>query len=220
MRHAKPPRARLFTLVELMVVIALIAVIAALLLPAVTKARDKVRTTECSSNLRQVMLATVMYLEANDEVFPPQYGGFDALLYYPNHAEVATVYGNYQCYIEPYAESFDVFMCPSSFQTQANARFAYDYAANVLMDGRNFGFFNNRTINGIKQSVSDWAYVADTNNEWIHMAAPWHIEARHLGRVNVGYLDGHASTLSAGEINSSPRCFGWLMWVGGTITIP
>jgi len=220
MRSTKLQTARLFTLIEMMVVIAIIAVIAALLVPAVTKARDKVRTTQCSSNIRQVMIATLMYLEGNDDVFPPQYWAYDALLYCPNRVETVTQYGNYQCYVEPYAESMEVFMCPSSSQAEPKARFAYDYAGNTLMDGQPAGLFNNRRVNGIKQSTSDWAYTADTNYEWIQMVAPWRIEARHNRQVNVGFLDGHAATLSALEVGTGPRCFGWTSWFGGVITVP
>jgi prepilin-type N-terminal cleavage/methylation domain-containing protein/prepilin-type processing-associated H-X9-DG protein len=209
-----------FTLIELMAVIALLAIIVALLVPAVTKARDKVRTTECSNNIRQVMIATFLYLEGNDEIFPPQHVALGALAYYPDRVETITRYGNYQCYIEPYAESFEVFMCPASHQTEPKARFAYDYGANTLMDTQNVGLFNNRMINGIKQSAPDWAYIADTNYQWIQKTAPWRVEARHLRQVNVGYLDGHASTLTAVEMNTSPRCFGWPVWVGGLITVP
>lgn len=213
------PRTR-FTLVELMAVVALIAILAALLLPAATAARDKVRKTECANNLRQILMAAFVYLENNDDTFPPQRHAYDALVYYPDRTLKVSLGGNYQCYLEPYTETFEVFLCPSSRQAEARARFAYDYAGNTLMDGNAYEMFNDRSINGIKQSASDWAYIADTNYEWIEKTAPWRIEARHLRTVNLGYLDGHADSMTPVQINTSPRCFGWPVWVGGLITVP
>jgi prepilin-type N-terminal cleavage/methylation domain-containing protein/prepilin-type processing-associated H-X9-DG protein len=56
-----------FTLIELLVVIAIIAILAAILFPVFAKAREKARQASCSSNLKQIMLAELMYVQDYDE---------------------------------------------------------------------------------------------------------------------------------------------------------
>lgn len=63
-------RQRGFTLIELLVVIAIIAILAAILFPVFAQAREKARQTSCTSNLKQVGMAILMYTGDNDEMLP------------------------------------------------------------------------------------------------------------------------------------------------------
>ena len=59
-----------FTLIELLVVIAIIAILAAILFPVFAQAREKARQSSCSSNMKQMAIAALSYLQDNDEAFP------------------------------------------------------------------------------------------------------------------------------------------------------
>jgi prepilin-type N-terminal cleavage/methylation domain-containing protein len=106
-------RQRAFTLIELLVVIAIIAILAAILFPVFAQAREKARGAACLSNLKQIGLATAMYLQDYDNCYPSQQrNGVNVNL--PGGPIVYTnTEQNYMDELYPYVRNTRVFTCPS-----------------------------------------------------------------------------------------------------------
>ena len=64
---------KLFTLIELLVVVAIIAILAALLLPALQRARDRAKSINCLSNLKQTYSSLAFYADSNQNRIPAPY---------------------------------------------------------------------------------------------------------------------------------------------------
>src|ERR1017187_396842 len=112
MKSSKPTSAdRAFTLIELLVVIAIIAILAAMLLPALSKAKQKAWTTTCNSNLRQIGLGMKMYADDNREFYPESGGKISW-----NQKDSGTGYYGWLQQIFSYTQSTNLYHCPGNVQ--------------------------------------------------------------------------------------------------------
>jgi len=92
-----------FTLIELLVVIAIIAILAAILFPVFARSREKARQACCLSNVKQLALGTLMYVQDYDETYPYWDRWLDATVM--PLAPPAAVF--------PYVKNVHIFLCPS-----------------------------------------------------------------------------------------------------------
>ena len=125
-----------FTLIELLVVIAIIAILAAMLLPALTRAKDKARKAQCMSNCRQIGAATMVYVSDFREYFP-----FGSRVTGPGLGSVDKPDG-WPMLIMAYIQKLDpnaqpgVYLCPVEKAVVEGAPFQLHFQANrfVLCD--------------------------------------------------------------------------------------
>jgi prepilin-type N-terminal cleavage/methylation domain-containing protein/prepilin-type processing-associated H-X9-DG protein len=105
-----------FTLIELLIVIAVIGILAAILFPVFARARENARRASCMSNMKQIGMGTMQYVQDYDERFPGYGGSTSACWYYNlNPAGSPAIYKttSWAQDIQPYVKSTQIFVCPS-----------------------------------------------------------------------------------------------------------
>lgn len=125
-------RNRAFTLIELLVVIAIIAILAAILFPVFSRARENARRSSCQSNLRQIALGTVQYIQDYDGRYPSATGWSLVNL---NGAQTS-----WADTMQPYLKSTQVLACPSATPKLASGYTSYAMNA-MLADGEKPGYY-------------------------------------------------------------------------------
>ena len=134
-----------FTLIELLVVIAIIAILAAILFPVFAAAREKARQTSCASNLKQLGLGFMQYVQDYDELYPvPVNTGNSTSPYYDLGRGWAGM-------IYPYVKSTQIFVCPSDVIPSGTATISYAYNIAFAQDT---GAQSSQGINGMSSKLT------------------------------------------------------------------
>jgi len=116
-------RKHAFTLIELLVVIAIIAILAAMLLPALSKAKQRAWTIRCSSNLRQIGLGMKMYADDNAEYYPESGGN----IYWNAIDTGGTEKASWMQQIYAEVGNTNVYNCPGNAQLPTDMQGPFNY---------------------------------------------------------------------------------------------
>jgi prepilin-type N-terminal cleavage/methylation domain-containing protein/prepilin-type processing-associated H-X9-DG protein len=193
-------RSKGFTLIELLVVIAIIAILAAILFPVFARARENARRASCMSNLKQIGLGMMMYVQDYDETFPAYAMGTQIWI----------------DLLKPYTKSTQVFLCPSAPATTPSNG---NYGANWIVLGND----GNTKLAAVQSAsttylLMDWGiYYVQPSDNIVSSASWWYLpgmgesggtctvvspypvqdcaSGRHFGGINMTFADGHVKWL-------------------------
>ena len=167
-----------FTLIEVLVVVAMIGLLAALLFPVFASAREKARASSCLSNYHQVATAIQRYAQDNDDKTPANGGSFSGLI----RDSV------------PYIHTSSVFVCPDDDDRQEEGR-SGSYRVPTFYQGKPLSCgWPNPYVAGEVTTSSSTTLCYEAEQDFAQ--APIVPTYRHSQGTQCLFFDGHARWLS------------------------
>jgi prepilin-type processing-associated H-X9-DG protein len=191
------------------VVIAIIAILAALLLPTLAKAKEKGRQTFCINSERQQAIAVFMYADDHSQLLPPV-----------AFRDAAGNVTNWPVLLDPYLRSASIHFCPTDQQSRTNSYGLNELAFVDLTDEgssapNRLSAFRTPTATVMMGDLGTADDFITVRPDTLKMVAPGsdinddkdaRPVARHSLRCDLGFMDGHAGFMRLGQFytNQTP----------------
>jgi len=200
-----------FTLIELLVVIAIIAILAAILFPVFARVREKAKQATCTSNIKQVALATIQYCDDNDGYGPTLTTAPDGSWVMwsaklgpygcPWRSEDGSLSGLWQCSAGPYVSYYAMPMNRAGDYYGYGRTWAIGESAHptddILICESGIAFHPS-----YPSFYATMASVAQSKGYWLAWAY-WPVATAHGDGNLIAFFDGHAKNVSRGIIEGN-----------------
>ena len=216
-----------FTLIELLVVIAIIAILMSILFPVFESARENARSSTCMSNIKQIGMAALMFVQDNDDnVVPYLYDATRPDWGYTATAQSTYWYDGLKPYL-PSGRSNAIYYCPSNKDYTLSSPKFLSYAINEAMARSwiktTYGLTrkdNSSTATSVLKDIASTAWIIDADGvSGISFRKDREPTAKRLRwrhadgiRSNVLFLDGHCKSISSSEAGYTAEYYKFWGW--------
>ncbi len=189
-KQSRRPKSNGFTLTELLIVIAIMAILAALLFPVTNRARAHAQAAACLNNLKQLGSAMTVYASENEFFFPPVATGGT---FWP---EILSEQMGMPDAKNVYSKRNTIFHCPShASEGDLPSELASTYLMNLNVSSCPPAGIPAKRISQIANPSKTLLLTDSTGlSLWVNAAVTWDprcFSPRHSGGVNILYVDGH-----------------------------
>ena len=194
-----------FSLIELLVVVAIIGILASIILPVLGDARESAIRTDCKSKIKNTTLANLIYADDHDQLIYP--------------TTTSQIKWNKQLFESNYLPDGGLKTKNHPFKCPKGVDFQWNYETNYSMNYRLTHNKNGHTpVSLVSNHSSETLFLIDGYNK-SNIIWPTHIKgntgisrvlnasntmrmARHDGKLNLSFIDGHVESLNGNQILS------------------